>query len=42
MIPFKFHLKYLLVWNSWFIGKSFIEDLKDVKENSVRWTDWDR
>ena len=44
MFPFKFHLKYLLVWNSWFSGKSFIKDLlkmKDVMENLVQWTDWD-
>jgi len=23
MFPFKFHLMYLLVWNSWFSGKRF-------------------
>jgi len=27
MFPFKVHLKYILVWNSWFIGESFIKDL---------------
>ena len=27
IIPFKFHLNYLLVWNSSFIGESFIKDL---------------
>jgi len=27
MFPFKFHLKYLLVWNSWLIGEIFIKDL---------------
>jgi len=25
MFPLKLHLKYLFVWSSWFIGKSFIK-----------------
>jgi len=43
MIPFKFHLKYLLVSNSWFI-EGFIKDLfrnERRKENAVQCTDWD-
>ena len=40
LFPFKFHLKYLLVWNSWLIRGSFIKDLFE-NENSVQWTDWD-
>jgi len=44
MFPFKFHLKYLLVLNYWFIGEFLLKiclEMKDVKENSVQWTDWD-
>jgi len=25
IFPFKFHLKYLLVWRSWFIGEFLIK-----------------
>ena len=58
MIPFKFHLKYLLFWFFGFLLKTlgFLEKtlgflerallktcfkMKDEKENSVQWTDWD-
>jgi len=27
MFPFKFHLNYLLVWNSWFVCRVFVKDL---------------
>jgi len=44
MFPFKFHLKYLLVWNSWFFSEFLLHiclKMKDVKENPVQWTEWD-
>jgi len=42
MIPFKFHLKYLSVWNSWFIGESFIKDWFEKERRKGKFCSVDR
>jgi len=42
MFAFKFYFKYLVVWNSWFIGESFIKDLFENEKRKGKFSSMDR